>query len=401
MLPSDMERFRFIEDAFSGACLRWGYREVRTPTLEHLNLFTSAGTLTPSLLNRVYSFLDWDGWSGERVVLRPDGTIPVARLFIENFAGSEIERLFYITNVFVFEESGKENRERWQCGVEHLGNPGATADIEIIMLALEALRSIGLQQVELQLSHAGMLKAIIKDLKLETDREAALLNQVRDGNWKALADIKTQSQTVNSLISLLFDLKGKSSGYLQNLKSLPDISASLRNKLDNFIEITALLDAMECKYDIDVTFTPGFEYYTGLCFQFLLNGQKVGGGGRYNDLVPLTGGDDTPACGFALYVDRLMGLVKPKIGEDAARGIQVRGLSTSPDVTAKCLELSTALHKLGYLAELDFSSRQAEWRWLVEVGDSLPGYTVKDRNTGEMSTAESASSVVNIIGGSL
>ena len=84
MLPDDTERFRHIEDAFRSSCLNWGYQEVKTPTLDYLHLFTTAGTLTPSMLNKVYSFLDWDGWSGERVVLRPDGTIPVARLYIEN-----------------------------------------------------------------------------------------------------------------------------------------------------------------------------------------------------------------------------------------------------------------------------------------------------------------------------
>ena len=83
MLPDDMERFRLIESAFRTACLGWGYREVRTPTIERLHLFTAAGTLSPQMLDRVYSFLDWDGWSGERVVLRPDSTIPVARLYTE------------------------------------------------------------------------------------------------------------------------------------------------------------------------------------------------------------------------------------------------------------------------------------------------------------------------------
>ena len=85
--PEDMRRFRLIEGVFRDSCLKWGYEEVRTPTLEYLHLFTSTGTLTPSRLNKVYSFLDWDGWSGERVVLRPDGTIPIARLYIEDMKG--------------------------------------------------------------------------------------------------------------------------------------------------------------------------------------------------------------------------------------------------------------------------------------------------------------------------
>ena len=114
--PEEMVRFRLIEETFRDSCLKWGYREVKTPTIEYLHLFTSAGTLTPSMLGKVYSFLDWDGWSGERVVLRPDGTIPVARLYIDSMADKGMAKLHYVTNTFIFEETGKKTRERWQCG---------------------------------------------------------------------------------------------------------------------------------------------------------------------------------------------------------------------------------------------------------------------------------------------
>src|SRR3972149_12080931 len=103
MSPQEMRRFRLIEGIFRESCLQWGYEEVRTSTIEHLHLFTSTGTLTPSRLRRVYSFLDWDGWSGERVVLRPDGTIPIARLYIETMADKQLAKLFYVTDVFSLE----------------------------------------------------------------------------------------------------------------------------------------------------------------------------------------------------------------------------------------------------------------------------------------------------------
>src|SRR4030043_2466528 len=157
LLPKDTECFRYVEDAFRSSCVNWGYREVRTPTLEYLHLFTAAGSVTPSMLNKVYSFLDWDGWSGERVVLRPDGTIPVARLYIENLSKQEISRLFYVTNVFAFEETGKENRERWQCGVELLGDSKPASDVEIIMLATEILKNLYIEDIKIQLYHTGLL----------------------------------------------------------------------------------------------------------------------------------------------------------------------------------------------------------------------------------------------------
>ena len=242
--PAEMTRFRFIEGVFRDCCLKWGYKEVRTPTLEYLYLFTSAGTLTPNMLSKVYSFLDWDGWSGERVVLRPVGTIPVARLYVENSAQKELARFFYVTNVFVFEETGKENRERWQCGVELLGNAEITSDIEIIMLAVEILHSLGISGIEIKLSHAGMLKALIKELKLNPDEETKLLTQLLDGNWQVLKKTKAVNSDVKRLLSLLLDLRGKSSGFLENLKALPQIPKALRSELGNFAEVTGLLDSL-------------------------------------------------------------------------------------------------------------------------------------------------------------
>lgn len=155
LLPQDMAGFRYIEEVFRSCCLKWGYKEVRTPTLEYLHLFTSAGTLTPSMLSKVYSFLDWNGWSGERVVLRPEVTIPTARLYIENLKKHPLAKLFYVENTFSFEETGKESRERWQCGTELIGYAEPAADVELILLALEVLGKLGCKEMELSLAHAG------------------------------------------------------------------------------------------------------------------------------------------------------------------------------------------------------------------------------------------------------
>src|SRR3989304_6309494 len=138
MLPADMQRFRRIEEAFREVCLGWGYEEIRTPVIEHLHLFTAAGTLSPQMLERVYSFLDWDGWSGERVVLRPDSTIPAARLYVERPADGRTAKLFYVQNVFRFAQ-GDESREDWQCGVELIGESQPQGDIELVLLAREVL----------------------------------------------------------------------------------------------------------------------------------------------------------------------------------------------------------------------------------------------------------------------
>src|SRR4030043_259098 len=400
LLPKDTECFRYIEDAFRSSCVNWGYQEVKTPTLEYLHLFTAAGTLTPSMLNKVYSFLDWDGWRGERVVLRPDGTIPVARLYIENLSQQEIARLSYVTNVFAFEETGKENRERWQCGVELIGSDKPASDVELILLAMETLRSLNVGDIQIQLSHAGVLKALLKELKLEADKEMRLLDQVFDGNWQALTETKPSNSDIGRLISLLLDLRGKSSGFLENLKALPQIPAAVKSALDNFSEIASFLDALSCNYQIDITSTRGFEYYTGLCFQFSVKGEKIGSGGRYDNLIPLIGGKNTPACGFALYVDPLVNLIQPPAKRKTGQGIVVRCDKATPDSIRTSFQLAQSMRQAGYVAELDFSGHQSDQRWIISIQEKSPSFLVIDQARNQKKEASSVADAIKTVGNS-
>ncbi len=381
LLPEDMLRFRHIEDIFRTCCRNWGYHEVRTPTLEYLYLFTATGTLTPSMLSKVYSFLDWDGWSGERVVLRPDGTIPVARLYIDNLSGQELARLFYVTNIFAFEGTGKENRERWQCGAEFFGGTKFASDVEIILLAEEVIRRLGIRNVRLQLSHAGLVKALLKEFELSSGEEAKMTNRILEGNWQALIKTKSTNPEVDRLMAALLGLKGKSSSFLHNVRaSFPKASQDFKSSLEDFINVTTLLDNLGCSYEIDIAAIHGFEYYTGICFQFLAAGEKIGGGGRYDRLVPLMNGGDVPACGFALYVDpimKLLSLGKEKKGES---GILVQGKELTPEIVKTCFAVAESLRDAGYPADLDFTGREEPaYRWVVLVSGKEPSsFVLKD-----------------------
>jgi histidyl-tRNA synthetase len=350
------------------------------------------------MLSKVYSFLDWDGWSGERVVLRPDGTIPVARLYVENLPQNETARLFYVTNVFAFEETGKENRERWQCGVELIGSDKPASDIELMLLAVETVRQLGIGDVQIQLSHAGVLKALLDQLKMNPDEEVKLLDQILDGNWQALAEAKPQNSEIGRLISLFLDLRGKNNSFLENLKSMPQIPGSLKSALNNFTEITGLLDTMNCSYQVDITSTRGFEYYTGLCFQLSAKGYKIGSGGRYDNLIPLIGGQKTPACGFALYVEPLTNLVQPKTKRKAAPAIIVRCNTTTAEALKAGFELAGELRKAGYVAELDFNGRQPGGRWIVAVTEKLMPFIVIDPIRNQKKEASSMAEVIKMVG---
>ncbi len=399
LLPKDMQAFRFIENAFSQSCLKWGYKEVQTPTLEYLHLFTSAGTLTPNMLSKVYSFLDWDGWSGERVVLRPDGTIPVARLYIENLPQNEIARLFYVTNVFAFEETGTENREKWQCGVELLGSNKPASDTELILLSMEILEQLGIDNVEVQLSHAGVLNALIKELKLNSDEEVRLLDRILDGNWQALTEAGPKNSEINRLVSLFLDPKGKASGFLENLKAMPQLPSNLKVALTNFTEIAGMLDALQCSYRIDITSTRGFEYYTGLCFQLLYRGSMIGSGGRYDNLVPLIGGPETPACGFALYMEPLSNLLQTQIGKKAGSEIMVKCNTATVDAIRTSYELARKLRRKGFVTILDFDGRQTGKLKQVIVQDKPASFLVIDPSTNVKKEASSITEAIKMVGG--
>ena len=385
--PEEMRAFRFIEGVFRDCCLKWGYEEVRTPTLEYLHLFTSTGTLTPGMLGKVYSFLDWDGWSGERVVLRPDGTIPIARLYIDSieeglqFSYKELAKLFYVANVFIFEETGKETREKWQCGVELIGGGSTLADVELIMLTSEVLRRLGFKNIELRLSHAGLIRALLVKLGLSPEEQTRVFDQILDGNIEALTKIESGRTELVRALPLLLDLMGKSSGFLKNLKSqFAQYLSGLESSLDNFISIAELLEALGCKYQIDLASGRGFEYYTGVMFHLFVGKEKVGGGGRYDALIPLMGGRDIPASGFALYLDRLMTLVKPEtLAKSLAPRILVRVEPGESEVMKEGFNIASRLREVGYVAELNLGGQEpANFRWTLDVQPKTPRFVLTD-----------------------
>ncbi len=400
LLPSDMEQFRYLESVFRESALKWGYQEVRTPSLEYLHLFTSAGTLSPAMLNRVYSFLDWDGWSGERVVLRPDGTIPVVRLFNENLAHLDVAKLFYITSVFGFEDTGTKNRERWQLGVELIGGNTVLSDLEVLILGYEILIRLNCGQVKLRLSHAGVLRSLIKELKLGDEAESRLFGEIRDGNWDALRMAGKKKPAVSAVLSLLLNLKGNTSGFLQNARALSRSSAEFKAQIDDFLALTTKLDAMCYPYEIDMTSSKGFEYYTGLCFQFLLKDKRIGGGGRYDGLVPLMGGKNKPACGFALYADYLMEMMSVP-SETKEKWVLIRSGAMTDQTAERCFELARSLHAAGYVAGIDFDGDMQDCQFTVLVESKKPYFSVVNTMKKKTITLSSISEVIDEIGGSV
>ncbi len=386
MMPDDMLRFRHIEEVFRASCLAWGYREIRTPTLEYLHLFTSAGTLSPEMLSRVYSFLDWDGWSGERVVLRPDGTIPSARFYVENLLDKPVARLCYVENMFSFEGSGQQSRERWQCGAELIGGTEPEGDAELIMLALEVLNKLSLQPVKVKLSHVGLFKTLLDQLGYDEEEQRLRLKEVLTGDTSILDGLSKQPPTVRRFLKLLLGLRGKSRGSLENLKSiLPRKLSAIKPYIRDLAQVAELLDSIGQEYELDFASGEGFEYYTGMVYEFYSGERVVGNGGRYDELIPLVGGDAAPASGFALFMDRIYPV---RAEESFSEQIKILLSSKVSHIEGMkhCFEIAGILRREGYIVEIDLGeNNDAEYHWIISFykkGRRVV-FNVVDITTGE------------------
>jgi histidyl-tRNA synthetase len=308
MLPADMERFRVIEDAFRTACVGWGYREVRTPTIERLHLFTAAGTLSPQMLERVYSFLDWDGWSGERVVLRPDSTIPVARLYVEKLKDARIAKLFYIQSVLRFSE-GDDSREDWQCGAELIGDSYPLGDIELILIACEVLQRLGLTP-EIKLSDPGILRTVFSGAGYDAIEQLAIYDRVLAGDASALSGVLERLPNASDAATQLLAMEGEGPAFLKNLRSVLEPAVpEVARIIDELATIADVLTDTGQTPKIAPALVRNFEYYTGPVFHLFVNGMKVVGGGRYDALIAQVGGEAVPASGFAIEMDPLAPLL--------------------------------------------------------------------------------------------
>ncbi len=388
LLPADMTVFRSIEQIFSSLCFQRGYQEVRTPLIEYLHLFTSAGTLTPDMLSRVYSFLDWDGWSGERVVLRPEGTIPVARLYVDNLQQGTLARLFYVENTFAFDETGEKSRERWQCGAELVGASRPEADVELVLLAMDVVRNLGCGEVKLRLSHAGILRGLLQDAGLTNGEQLNMLDKLLGGDNRKLIELVADTPQFREFLGSLLKSKGKSVDFLKNVKSCaPEFCPHIVPALDNFIAVAGLLTTAKCNYEIDITSAQGFEYYTGIIFQLYIDGRKIGGGGRYDALIPLVGGGNVPASGFALYVDELMKMIPEEYkGNTIPAKILLKNQSATPEDYGRALTMSNLLREKGYVVEFDLGCLTlSDYRWVLTLSQKqkIDNFQLLDCATGQ------------------
>lgn len=351
LLPADMRAFRRVEDAFRAAAGHWGYEEIRTPTIETYSLFTAAGALTPQMLSRVYSFLDWDGWSGERVVLRPDSTIPVARAVAQ--ANLPLPaRLAYVQNVFRFSESG--DREDWQYGIEYLGAPELLGELEVAALALETLDALGLE-AGVRLSHAGITSAIIRAAGANGNA-ASVADAIAEAGLAAIRPYLAGAAAVAPFVEAALH-EGRPE-MLANLSALAaPVLPEAKAALEELSAVAAALGSAGRNVIIDLGMPRAFGYYTGAVFELSTGGETWGSGGRYTPYGHPAGS----ACGLGLEASRLAAHLTPSTTSRPAVAIVPNAASD----TGRAILVARSLHRAGIVATL-----------VAETGSATVGVTV-------------------------
>ncbi|MEZ4554769.1 MAG: ATP phosphoribosyltransferase regulatory subunit [Dehalococcoidia bacterium] len=297
--PDEMRRFRRAERAFLDVTSSRGYVEIRTPAIEPLHLFTATGSLSPQLLDRVYSFLDWDGWSGERVVLRPDNTVPAARWYEAHWHGASPARLSYVQPVYRF-EPGDEEREQWQCGVELFDLGALEADRELLVLGADVLAALGLSDLTFELAHAGLVRAILDAAGLDPVAQLATYDRLLQGDPTVVTELIALHPDRGAALRLLFDVDGTGGGYIANLRS--SLGAAVPGAEGPLLELeaaAAALDDAGYSYRLVPATARNFEYYTGLTFRLSAGSAECVRGGRYDGLGGALGDRSAPASGFA------------------------------------------------------------------------------------------------------
>lgn len=299
--PKESYKWQYIEKLMRSACAEFGYRETRTPVLEHTELFArGVGDTTDIVQKEMYTFTD----KGDRsVTLKPEGTAGTVRMFLENklFADAQPTKMFYLyCPVFRYEKpQAGRLREHHQFGVEVFGAPRASADAEVISLAISILNELGIKSVKAKINSIGCPEC--------RPKYNAALKEYLKANYDELCETCKTRYEKNPL--RILDCKEKRCG---------EIAAAAPKVLDylcpecqaHFEELKASLDALGIEYEVDPMIVRGLDYYTKTVFELVsTEGAYTGtvcGGGRYDGLIEQLGGPKMNAVGFGMGMERLL-----------------------------------------------------------------------------------------------
>lgn len=364
VLPSETPKWQYIESKFRETCAIYGYREIRTPTFEHTELFTrSLGEATDVVGKEMYTF---DDRGGRSITLRPEGTAPAMRAYVEHNLGAvlPVNKLYYIGRLFRYErpQAGRF-REHTQLGIEAVGSADPAVDAEVISLAVQFYNSIGLTEFELRLNSIGCpdCRPAYRQALVEFARE----------RLEKLCPTCAQRYEANPMRML----DCKAPGCKEVLAEAPKLTDHLCEECAaHFDKVKGYLADLGIGYILDPRLVRGFDYYTRTAFEFVagsLGAQNaIGGGGRYDNLIKELGGPPTPAMGLGLGLDRLM-ITLERMGIELPVNASVTAFIAPMGDSARAVAVTilTGLRKAGIPADMDYTGRSLKSQ--MKLGDKL------------------------------
>ena len=350
ILPPDSARWEWLEERVRALMARYAYRNVRLPIVEPTALFVRGlGEVTDIVEKEMYSFED--RLNGEQLTLRPEGTAGLVRAVVEhNLLYEGGKRLYYMGPMFRHERPQRGRyRQFHQIGAEVLGFGGPEVDAELILLANDLWKKLGLKDVRLELNSLGQpdeRKAHRAALIAHFEQHAELLDE----------DAKRRLHS-----NPLRILDTKNPAMAPVVESAPQLLDFLGEaSLAHFNAVKAILEANGVAYRINPRLVRGMDYYNLTVFEFItesLGSQgTICGGGRYDYLIEQVGGKPAPAVGWALGVERVLELIKEQGEALDAPAPDVYAII--PDATALPVAIRTlqALRAAGVSAQMHAGS---------------------------------------------
>jgi histidyl-tRNA synthetase len=388
VLPEAAQARAQLENSARTILERAGYERIETPTFESTALFArGVGESTDVVQKEMYTFNEGEG---ESLTLRPVGTAPVCRAYLEHGMHKRPQpvRLWYLSTFFRRErpQHGRY-RQFWQVGAEAIGSDDPAVDAESILLLAEILEAARTTGLRLRLSSLGT-----PDTRAEYRAE---LQRFLRANEDRL------SQEVRDRIDLnpLRAFDADHPGTREVMREAPLLLDALHPEdRDHFESVKALLDAAGLAFEVDPTLVRGLDYYTRTVFEFTsdaLGAQSgVGGGGRYDGLIEQIGGPHTPGMGWASGVERIL-LSSPEPAA-VAPPLDLFVAYTSPELKPEAFRLAADARRAGHAARVELGGRslkgqlkqadRAGARYVAILGGD--GTALKDMETGEQRDVE-------------
>ena len=373
ILPSEQPIWRKVTGEMERVCALYGYRPIETPAFEDTELFErTSGAGSDIVQKEMYTFEDR---SHRSLTLRPEGTAPVCRAYVQHGMQREPQpvKLYTIGPMWRYGRPGRGRyREFWQLSLEAIGSDDAAVDAEVVQVYAELLRRLGVTEYELQLNSIGdrnCRPAYVETLRAWLDEHDAEL------------DDEAREKRVTSPLRV-FDVKSEK--VRTALAAAPKIGESLCDACrEHFDSVRAYLDAYGVSYTLEPTLVRGLDYYTRTAFEFIGPEENVNsticGGGRYDYLIEEIGGPPTPAVGFATGIERLILALEREGVTAEPEHVDVFFAVDGDADRAQVLRVIAELRRAGRSCDTDYAQRslngqiklanRLESRWIVIVKD--------------------------------